>query len=36
MAKIAIMGAMEEEITPLLAYFTNIKEINFAIILIMK
>ena len=30
MAKIAIMGAMEEEITPLLAYFTNIKEINFA------
>jgi adenosylhomocysteine/aminodeoxyfutalosine nucleosidase len=30
MAKIAIMGAMEEEITPLLAYFTNIKEIKFA------
>ncbi len=30
MTKLAIMGAMEEEITPLLEYFTNIKKIEFA------
>ena len=30
MTKLAIMGAMEEEITPLLSYFTDIKQIEFA------
>jgi len=30
MTKLAIMGAMEEEITPLLEYFTDIKKIEFA------
>jgi len=30
MIKLAIMGAMEEEITPLLSYFTNIKKISYA------
>ena len=30
MNKLAIMGAMEEEITPLLEYFTDIKKIEFA------
>ncbi len=30
MKKLAIMGAMEEEITPLLEYFTNITKIEFA------
>ena len=30
MTKLAIMGAMEEEITPLLSYFTDIKKIEFA------
>jgi len=30
MTKLAIIGAMEEEIIPLLKYFTNIKQINFA------
>ena len=30
MHKLAIMGAMEEEITPLLSYFTNVKKISFA------
>lgn len=30
MTKIAIMGAMEEEILPLLEYFTGIKKINYA------
>jgi len=30
MTKLAIMGAMEEEIKPLLEYFTNIKKIQYA------
>ncbi len=30
MTKLAIMGAMEEEITPLLEYFTDVKTIEFA------
>ena len=30
MTKLAIMGAMEEEILPLLKYFTNINEITYA------
>ena len=30
MNKLAIMGAMEEEIAPLLEYFEDVKEINFA------
>ncbi len=30
MTKLAIMGAMEEEITPLLEYFTNIKKNDYA------
>ena len=30
MTKIAIMGAMEEEITPLLSHFTDIKKIDYA------
>jgi len=30
MTKLAIMGAMEEEIIPLLSYFTNVKEIKYA------
>ena len=30
MTKLAIMGAMEEEITPLLSYFTDINKINYA------
>ena len=30
MTKLAIMGAMEEEIVPLLKYFTNINKINYA------
>jgi adenosylhomocysteine/aminodeoxyfutalosine nucleosidase len=30
MTKLAIMGAMEEEIAPLLSYFTEVKEIKYA------
>jgi len=30
MTKLAIMGAMEEEIKPLLSYFTNINKVNYA------
>ena len=30
MTKLAIMGAMEEEITPLLKNFTDINEVNYA------
>ena len=30
MTKLAIMGAMQEEIIPLLSYFTDIKEIQYA------
>ena len=30
MTKLAIMGAMEEEITPLLEYFTDVKKISYA------
>ena len=36
MTKLAIMGAMEEEITPLLAYFTDIKKMSMQIILTMS
>jgi len=30
MTKLAIMGAMEEEITPLLSYLSDIKEVSYA------